>query len=91
LAGDEIQDPDWLQDAGETCFVIQPFDRGPYDKRYDDVYDPAINAAGFQPYRVDRDPTASIPIDRIATQIRDAAVVFAESLCQDAWKFLPAA
>ena len=28
-----------------TCFVIQPFDKGPFDKRYDDVLDPAIRAA----------------------------------------------
>ena len=25
----------------EECFVIQPFDRGVFDKRYDDVYAPA--------------------------------------------------
>lgn len=42
-----------------TCFVIQPFDGGPFDKRYDDVIAPAIVAAGLEPYRVDRDPRAA--------------------------------
>ena len=32
-----------------TCFVIQPFDKGPFDKRYDDVLDPAIRAALLEP------------------------------------------
>lgn len=43
------------------CFVIQPFDRG-FSKRYDDVYEPAIRAAGLEPYRVDRDPSVVIPL-----------------------------
>jgi hypothetical protein len=40
-----------------TCFVIQPFDSGKYDKRYADVYRPAIVDAGLEPYRVDKDPS----------------------------------
>ena len=28
-----------------TCFVIQPFDSGKFDKRFEDVYKPAIEAA----------------------------------------------
>jgi hypothetical protein len=31
------------------CFVIQPFDSGKYDKRFHDVYKPAIEAAGLRP------------------------------------------
>ena len=61
-----------------TCFVIQPFDGGPFDKRYDDVVAPAITAAGLDPYRVDRDPHASIPIDAIMDGIRNALVWVAE-------------
>lgn len=30
------------------CFVIQPFDSGRFDKRFDDVYKPAIEAAGLE-------------------------------------------
>ncbi|MBM4046059.1 MAG: hypothetical protein FJ279_13160 [Planctomycetes bacterium] len=61
-----------------TCFVIQPFDAGPYDKRYDDVIAPAIEAAGLQPYRVDRDPSASIPIEKIESGIRAASLCLAD-------------
>ncbi|MCK4578284.1 MAG: hypothetical protein KAU50_05810, partial [Candidatus Marinimicrobia bacterium] len=61
-----------------TCFVIQPFDGGPYDKRYDDVFAPAIEKAGLKPYRVDRDPSASVPIEQIEAGIRAASVCLAD-------------
>jgi nucleoside 2-deoxyribosyltransferase len=61
-----------------TCFVIQPFDRGPFDKRYEDVFEPAISAAGLEPYRVDRDPSVSIPIEDIQSGIRASDVCLAE-------------
>jgi len=60
------------------CFVMQPFDRGVFDKRYDDVFAPAIKDAGLDPYRVDRDPTVSIPIDEIESGIRRSAICLAE-------------
>jgi hypothetical protein len=76
---DDEDGPTWMRDVSpEVCFVIQPFDKGPYDDRYEDVYKEAIEAAGLRPYRVDRDPSATIPIDRIASQIRDAVVCFAD-------------
>jgi hypothetical protein len=55
------------------CFVIQPFDRGPFDKRFDDVLTPAIDDSGLAAYRVDRDPTVTVPIDSIESGIREAA------------------
>ena len=61
-----------------TCFVIQPFDSGPFDKRFDDVFAPAIKAAGLEPYRVDRDPRVSVPIEDIESGIRGAAVCLAD-------------
>jgi hypothetical protein len=61
-----------------TCFVIQPFDRGIFDKRYEDVFKPAIKEAGLDPYRVDEDPAASIPIDDIEHGIRRSELCFAE-------------
>jgi hypothetical protein len=61
-----------------TCFVIQPFDDGPFDKRYEDVFVPAIRAAGMEPYRVDRDPAASIPIEDIEKGIRSAGACLAD-------------
>jgi hypothetical protein len=62
----------------ETCFVIQPFDTGRYDKLYTDVYAPAIEAAGYSPYRVDQDPSVSVPIDSIETGIKSAVVCLAD-------------
>jgi nucleoside 2-deoxyribosyltransferase len=61
-----------------TCFVIQPFDRGPFDQRFDDVIAPAIEAAGLRAYRVDRDPSASVPIEEIERQIRASAACLAD-------------
>ena len=61
-----------------SCFIIQPFDGGRFDKRYTDVFKPAIEAAGLDPYRVDRDPSVSIPINDIEQGIRGAAVCFAD-------------
>ncbi|MGE0116278.1 MAG: hypothetical protein AB7T07_15510 [Steroidobacteraceae bacterium] len=61
-----------------TCFVIQPFDSGKFDKRYDDIYKDAIEAAGLTPYRVDKDPGVAVPIDSIESGIRSAAIVLAD-------------
>jgi len=61
-----------------TCFVIQPFDEGRFDKRYEDVYVPAIEAAELEPYRVDRDPAAAIPIEQIENGIRRADACLAD-------------
>ena len=61
-----------------TCFVIQPFDDGAFDKRYDDILIPAIEAAGLTPYRVDRDPIASIPIEKIEEEIRRSDICLAD-------------
>lgn len=61
-----------------TCFVIQPFDGSKYDKRFEDVYSPAIVAAGLEPYRVDRDPKVEVPIDSIEEGIRSAALCLAD-------------
>ena len=60
------------------CFVIQPFDGGAFDKRYEDVFVPAITQAGLEPYRVDRDPGVTIPIDDIEEGIRTADVCLAD-------------
>lgn len=61
------------------CFVIQPFDDGDrYDKRYEDVFAPAIEDAGLEPYRVDRDPSVRVPIDEIEQGIRASEVCLAE-------------
>jgi len=61
-----------------TCFVIQPFDSGAYDKRYDDTIAPAITDAGLDPYRVDRDPRVVIPIDQIEEGIKSCQACVAD-------------
>jgi len=60
------------------CFVMQPFDGGTFDKRYEDVYAPAIRDADLEPYRVDRDPGVSIPIDDIESGIRNSEICLAD-------------
>lgn len=62
----------------QTCFVIQPFDGGPYDKRFKDVYEPAIREAGYEAYRVDQDPSVSVPVESIEAGIRSAVVCLAD-------------
>jgi len=61
----------------KTCFVIQPFSN-PFNKRYEDVFKPAITSAGLKPYRVDKDPAVSIPIKDIGTGIQNASLCFAD-------------
>lgn len=61
-----------------TCFVIQPFDKDKFDQRFTETFEPAIKAAGLEPYRVDRDPTVTIPIERIEEGIKSAKICFAE-------------
>jgi hypothetical protein len=61
-----------------TCFVIQPFDDGVFDRRYREVFKPAILDADVEPYRVDEDPSANIPVDQIEAGIRSSDVCFAE-------------
>lgn len=60
------------------CFVIQPFDKDKYDKRFQETFAPAIEKAGLEPYRVDNDPSVSIPIDEIQKNIKESRIVFAE-------------
>ena len=60
------------------CFVMQPFDGGKFDKRYEDVFAPAIRAVELEPYRVDLDPGVSIPIDAIQAGIESSELCLAD-------------
>ena len=62
----------------EKCFVIQPFDKGKFDQRYNDSYKLAIEKAGLEPYRIDGDPSVRIPIDDIERGIQASLVCFAD-------------
>ena len=48
------------------------------DRRYDEVYRPALEQAGLTPYRVDRDPTVQVPITAIEQKIRDSLICLAD-------------
>jgi hypothetical protein len=60
------------------CFIIQPFDGGKFDKRFSDIYKPAIINAGLEPYRVDMDINSVIPIEEIDKGIKESAVCLAD-------------
>jgi len=62
----------------EYCFMIQPFDGGKFDKRYEDVFKPAIEAAGLIAYRVDNDDLATVPIDAIEERIKVSTICVAD-------------
>jgi hypothetical protein len=70
-------------DTNGRCCVFQPFDKGRHDKRYDDTVAPAIQMAGLEPYRVDRDAGAIIPIDTLHEEIRAATVCLADISTQN--------
>ncbi len=62
----------------EKCFVIQPFDSDKFDKRFVDIFEPAILKAEFEAYRIDKDLSVRIPIDDIEKGISESAICFAE-------------
>jgi len=62
----------------DKCFVMQPFDGGEFDARYDEVIKPAIEAAGLDSYRVDHDPAVAIPIAEIESGIRTSRICLAD-------------
>ena len=61
-----------------TCFVVQPFDQGRFDKRFEDTFAPALREAGLEAYRVDKDPSPDVLIDAIEEGIGKAAIVLAD-------------
>ena len=62
----------------DTCFIIQPFDGGQFDKRYFDVIKPTIEKVGLEPYRVDEDHHSSIPINDIEDKIKSSLICLAD-------------
>lgn len=62
----------------DYCFVIQPFDNGKYDKRYNDIFKPAIEDAGLEAYRVDEDDSVTIPINAIEEKIKTSTICLAD-------------
>lgn len=62
----------------KTCFVIQKFDSGVYDKRYRETFAPAIERAGAKPIRADEVLGTRPIVEKIEEGLKSADVVFAE-------------
>lgn len=62
----------------KTCFVIQRFDGGTYDKRYRETFAPAIERAGAKPIRADEVLGTRPVVEKIEEGLRAADVAFAE-------------
>lgn len=62
----------------DKCFIIQPFDGGQFDKRYQDIIKPTIESLGLESYRVDEDYNSSIPINDIEDGIKSSLICLAD-------------
>lgn len=62
----------------KTCFVIQCFDDGTYDKRYRETFAPAIERGGAKPVRADEVLGTHPVVEKIEQGLRNADVAFAE-------------
>lgn len=62
----------------KTCFIIQKFDDGVYDKRYRETFAPAIERAGAKPVRADEVLGTRPVVEKIEEGLRSADVAFAE-------------
>ncbi len=63
--------------ASEQAFVAMSFDKSMNDI-YDNAIKPAIEAAGYRPYRIDRDPHNDKIDDRIIAKIRASKFLIAD-------------
>ena len=61
-----------------TCFVMQVFDNGPYDKRYEQTFAPAIGRGGATPLRADKILGTKPVIEKIEAALRQSTIAFAE-------------
>jgi DNA-binding HxlR family transcriptional regulator len=62
----------------KTCFVIQRFDGGVYDKRYRETFAPAIEKGGAKPVRADEVLGTRPVVQKIEEGLRSADIAFAE-------------
>ena len=61
-----------------TCFVIQAFDGGKYDRRYNETIKPALEKAGVRPERADEMLGVNPVVEKIETAIQAASICIAE-------------
>lgn len=62
----------------KTCFVIQRFDGGVYDKRYRETFAPAIERGGAKPVRADEVLGTRPVVEKIEEGLRSSDIAFAE-------------
>lgn len=62
----------------KTCFVIQRFDGGVYDKRYRETFAPAIERGGAKAIRADEVLGTRPVVEKIEDGLKSADVAFAE-------------
>jgi hypothetical protein len=62
----------------EYCFIIQPFDGAKFEKRYNDVFKPALNEINLEAYRVDKDSAVTILIETIEEKIKKSRFCLAD-------------
>ncbi len=62
----------------KTCFVMQRFDGGAYDRRYNETFAPAIQEGGAQPIRAD-EVLGTVPvIEKIESGLIKASIAFSD-------------
>lgn len=65
-----------LQEEQERCFVIMPisdqgdYPKGHFTKVYNQIFKPAIIAAGYEPFRVDEDKISNPIITKSSMRFR---------------------
>ncbi|EPB8258589.1 hypothetical protein ACRTGY_001351 [Clostridium perfringens] len=68
----------------ETCFVIMPisdnnnYEKGHFNFVYEDIFKPAIESAGFKPYRVDENKSSSVIHLEIIKALLDAPMAICD-------------
>lgn len=71
-------------DEMENCFVIMPisdqgdYPKGHFQKVYEQIFQPAIEKAGYLPYRVDENVISDRIIDKIFDAIQDAPMALCD-------------
>jgi hypothetical protein len=60
------------------CFIMQPFDKGIFDRRFSEIIEPVVVESGYLPYRVDRDESADVIVETIEKMISTSEMCIAE-------------
>lgn len=75
---------DKLKDEQEKCFVIMPisdqgdYPKGHFTKVYDQIFKPAIEAAGYEAYRVDEDKISNPIINKIFDAVQNCPMALCD-------------